>query len=596
MTELPLRPYQAEDLDKVESAWTQGVRRPALVWATGLGKTVLMARAAARFHRRTGRRVVLLAHRTELIFQASRKLHDAAPDLRIGIVKAELNQTLAGIVVSSPQTLASVNRRRQLLNVGLVMADEAHHYAAPSWHEVLRHFLDQDPEAVALGVTATMSRGDTRSLGRVWDRVVGTRDVQFGISHGFLVRPRGVRVRVDDLDMQAVRRKGGDYEQDSLGAALTASMAPKRIAEALREHAPTGKAVVFAPTIASAEVIEQECEAAGLSSATVHYRTPAARRRELLERHADEQDSLQVVCNNMVLTEGWDNPACGTAVLARKTTNNALYIQMVGRVLRPHFGKTSALVLDVAGATEGNSLQAQIDLFGADDEPDVEREPCECSGISAAVLADGGDPAGCTCRRQGCTEACACGGGRRGRWKVPCGCAWPEAVQAEQVEGEVYADGRLITEAVDLFHASKIQWLSTAGGTHFLPAGDRYIAIVPGEVVHTWDVVAMHRYHRGGEHSRYIQRGVTDLGFAQAWAEADIRPDEQAIATRAGGWRAKPPTSGTIEKARTLGIPVDQLLLAGLHAGELSNLITIAEATVRMDYTVAYLQQAQRHA
>lgn len=587
--ELPLRPYQAEDLDKIELEWARGTRRPALVWATGLGKTVLMARAAARFHRRTRRRVVLLAHRTELIFQASRKLHDAAPDLRIGIVKAELNQTLADIVVSSPQTLASPNRRRQLLNVGLVMADECHHYAAPSWHEVLQHFLDQDSETVALGVTATMSRGDSRSLGKVWDKIVNTRDIQFGITNGFLVRPVGRRVRVDDLDMRTVRRKGADYEADSLGDALTASMAPKRIAEALREHAPNGRHVIFAPTIAAAEVIEEATTAAGFRSATVHYRTPAARRRQILEEHADESSDLQTVCNRMVLTEGFDNPLIDTVVPA-KTTHNGLYVQMVGRGLRPHFGKTSCLVLDVAGATEGNTLQAQIDLFGADDEPGTERDPCGCVAVQLAT-----EPAACTCRRQGCTEACACGGGRRGRWKIPCGCTWPEVVQAERPD-EVYADGRLITEAVDLFHASRIQWLTTAGGTHFLPAGDRYIAIVPGEVVHTWDVVAMHRYHRGGEHSRYIQRGVTDLGFAQAWAEADIRPDEQRIAGRAGGWRAKEPSKGTIDKARTLGIPVDQLMLAGLHAGELSNLITTAEATVRMDYTVAYLQRAQRHA
>jgi superfamily II DNA or RNA helicase len=588
VTAIRLRDYQAEDIEKVERAWEGGTRRPAVVWATGLGKTLLMAFVARRFHERTGRRVVLLAHRTELIEQAYAKIHSVAPDLSLGIVKAERNQTLRDVIVSSPQTLKTLNRRRQLLNVGLVMADECHHYAAPSYLDVLNHFLDLDPQAVALGVTATLSRSDGRSLGKVWDRVVAQRGIDYGIANGHLIRPRGERIRVDDLDMRAVRRRGGDYDTDSLGDAINASMAPKRIAEALTEHSPNDKIVVFAPNIASADVIAEECRTAGFRTASVNYKTPAVERRATLESHADEAaGSTQVVCNSMVLTEGWDNPLCSTAVLARKTTNNGLYIQMVGRILRPHFGKTSALVLDVAGSTETNTLQAQIDLFGPPEDDDtIERDPCACSnGILLAT-----DTPACSCRRNGCTEDCACGGPRKAsRFRLPCTCSWPERVELE-ADDPVYADGRLVTETVDLFHGSRNMWLSTAGGTHFLAAGERYIAIVPGEIVHTWDVVAMHRYQRGGEHSRYIQRGVTDLGFAQAWAEADVRPGEGSTAMRDRSWRAAATTSAQWSKANTLGIAYDPRL----HKGELSTLIEQAQATIRIDYTVAYLLQAQR--
>jgi hypothetical protein len=422
----------------------------------------------------------------------------------------------------------------------------------------------------------------------VWDRVVAQRGIDYGIANGHLIRPRGERIRVDDLDMRAVRRRGGDYDADSLGDAINASMAPKRIAEALTEHSPDDKTVVFAPNIASADVIAEECRAAGFRTASVNYKTPAAQRRGILESHADESgDSVQVVCNSMVLTEGWDNPACSTAVLARKTTNNGLYIQMVGRILRPHFGKTSALVLDVAGSTETNTLQAQIDLFGSPEEDDTaERDPCTClPGPDERLWSLGAhdEPRGCSCRRNGCVEDCACGGGRR------CFCQWPERVELEP-DDPVYADGRLVTETVDLFHGSRNMWLSTAGGTHFLAAGERYIAIVPGELVHTWDVVAMHRYQRGGEHSRYIQRGVTDLGFAQAWAEADVRPGEGSTAMRERSWRASQPTAAQWTKAASLGIAHDPRL----HKGELSTLIEQAQATIRIDYTVAYLLQAQR--
>jgi superfamily II DNA or RNA helicase len=588
------RPYQTNGVSAVEQAWDRGVRRPAVVWATGLGKTVLFSLIVRRFlERDPERRIVILAHRTELIDQAQSKLLDVAPELAssVGLVKAERNQTLKRIILSSPQTLKTLNRRRQLLNVGLVIADESHHYAAPSYREVLEHFLDQDPACVALGVTATMTRGDRRSLGAVWQEIVDELGIDFGIANGYLVRPRGERIRVDDLDLRAVRRRGGDYDRDDLGDALSASMAPKLIAEALVERSPDDRAVVFAPNIASSEVIAEECRTAGLETASIDYKTPAGRRRDILEAHADEQSPLQVVTNAMVLTEGWDNPLCKTAVLARKTTNNGLYIQMVGRVLRPCFGKTSALVLDVCGATETNTLQAQIDLFGDDaDDDTIEREPCACGGRRLSL-----EPLLCSCRRNGCTEDCACGGGRRpgSKFRVSCGCVWPER-EVLEADDPVYADGRLVTEQVDLFHGSKVQWLTTAGGTHFLPAGERYIAIVPGEIVHTWDVVAMHRYRAGDPaETRYVQRGVHDLGFAQAWAEADVRPGEGSSALRDRSWRMNEPSEVQWKRAESLGIR--RAALGPVSRGELNNMITQAEATVRIDFRVAYLRAGQRH-
>ncbi len=588
------RPYQQEGIDATEQAWDRGVRRPAVVWATGLGKTVLFAFLVQRFlERYPDRRIVILAHRTELIDQAQAKLLAVAPYLAsvIGLVKATRNQTLKRIVLSSPQTLKTLNRRRQLLNVGLVIVDECHHYAAPSFREVLEHFLDQDPACVALGVTATMSRSDRRSLGAIWQEIVHERGIDFGIANGFLVRPRGIRVRIDALDMRAVRKKGGDYEPDAYGDALIAAMAPKKIAEALREHAPNGRILLFAPNIESADAMAEATASAGFRSESINYKTPAARRRAVLETFEDEGSDLQVVANPTMLTEGLDNSLIDV-VVPRHTTHNGLYVQMIGRALRPRFGKASALVLDPYGATETNTLQAQIDLFGPDeDDETLERDPCMCrNGILLTT-----DTPLCGCRRNGCAEDCACGGGRRpgSKFRVSCGCVWPEA-EVLAADDPVYADGRLITEPVDLFHGSKVQWLSTAGGTHFLPAGERYIAIVPGEIVHTWDVVAMHRYRAGDPNeTRWIQRGVTDLGFAQAWAEADVRPGEGATALRGRSWRAEEPTEVQWKRAESLGIK--RTMVGQVHKGELTNMITQAEATVRIDFRVAYLKAAQRH-
>lgn len=574
------RPYQTEAVDAVLAAHARGVQRPAIVMATGLGKTVVFAVLAKLHHERTGERVLVLVHREELASQALAKLRAVAPELRIGLVKANANQTLADIVVCSTPTLRQLNRRRQLLNVGLVIADECHHYAAPSYEAVLRHFCELG--AVALGVTATMSRGDKRSLGKVWQEVVFTRDIAFGQQHGFLVPARGKRVRVDDLDMRAVRRKGrGDYDPDALGDALTASMAPKRIAEALTEHSPYGRTVVFAPNIDSAEVISDELQHHGFSSATVNYKTDSRVRERILQQH--ESGELQIVTNAMVLTEGWDNPACDTAVIARQTTQEALYQQMVGRILRPHFGKTGALVLDVVGASERHTLKAQIDLFGEEyGEPDG-TDPCVCS--SGLGL--------CSCRRGGCRPDCACGGAVVvGRRRVAgCGCVWPDQLELDVRVDPVYADGRLIAEDVDLFHGSASQWLTTNGGTHFLAAGERFVAILPGPVAGRWDVVAMHRsLPHDPRWSRYVQRDIPDLGFAQAWAEGDVTPAERLTARKDRTWRVREPSPQQTRYAARYRIDVN-----GRHAGEVSNLIAIAEASYRIDTVASALRARWEH-
>jgi superfamily II DNA or RNA helicase len=581
------RDYQVEAVEAAEQAHDRGVVAPAEVMATGLGKTVVFSLVAKRWigdrapARRRGARVVALAHRTELVEQAQGELHDVAPELRTGIVMGNRNQTLHDVVCASPQTLNTPSRRRQLLDVGLVIVDECHHYAAPSFRAVLDHFTEQG--ALVLGMTATMSRQDGRSLGSVFDEVVFTRDIHFGVREGHLVRPTGIRVKVDALDLRTVRRRGNDYDLEALGTALVDSLAPKRIAEALQEHAPDGCIVVFAPSIASAEAIAEACAQAGMTSGVVSYRTPKDERRRLLEAHKD--GTLQVICNAMVLTEGWNNKRCDTAVIARDTESDGLYQQMVGRILRPFPGKITAKVLDVVGVSQKRVLQAQIDLFGAEyAEPD-EREACNC-GTFISLSVQRND---CPCTRRPCLPDCQCGGYLDGK---PCGC-WTSSQPAELAEpvAELYVDGSLKHEQVDLFHGSRNAWLQTRGGTWFLAAGERLIAILPAAQAGHWDVLAMHRTRlRDPAYSRWVMRNVGDLGFAQAWAEGDVTPQEQTTAMRGRTWRVKAPTSDMIRQADRLGIVIP----AGASGGEVVDMISIAQASARIDAQAEHLRRVQR--
>lgn len=516
-----------------------------MVLPTGAGKTVVFAHLAKRWLGAREGRVLVLAHRTELIEQAAGKIRAVAPALDVGIVKAERNQTRSRVVVGSVQTLRSENRRKMLQGVGLVIVDECHHATADSYVQVLRHYgcLADDGEAVAVGFTATMSRGDDMSLGDIWQDVVYSRSIAEMIHGGYLVRPRGIRVWVDDLDLSKVRKTRGDYREGDLGQALTDSMAPELIAKSYVEHASERQGILFAPTVESATVIGDAVREAGISTAMVWGAQPASERAKALDDFMGNR--VQMLANCMVLTEGTDLPPASCAVIARPTTHQGLYVQMTGRVLRPWPGKADALVLDVVGASQRHALASPVQLYGDEsvvlDADATEDESDSCDDEVGAVELDEGLGAG-----------------------------WTEAPE--------YRNGPVISEEVDLFRGSASAWLRTAAGVWFLPAGkERFVAIVPGRERGTHDVTAMHRYQQGT--GRWIIQGVPDLSYAMAWAEGEITAAEQSISRKERGWRARRPTQNQRDLARRYGIIVhDQML-----SGEVSNAITVAMATARID-------------
>jgi superfamily II DNA or RNA helicase len=538
---LKLRPYQRDAIDAIVRARRAGTTRPAVVLPTGSGKTVVFAHDVKEWRESDegrGRRALVLAHRTELIEQAAGKLHSVAPEMRIGIVKGARNQTLADVVVGSVQTLRGDRRLRQLIDVGLVVVDECHHATADSYLKILESLgcMRERNPVPAVGYTATMVRGDDKALGAVWQDVVYTRTIAEMIRDGFLVRPRGIRVKVEDLDFSRVRKTRGDYSEHDLGEALEASMAPEAIAKAYLEHASNRPGILFAPTVSSAAVIADALSAAGISTGLVHGETPVEERRRTLREFADGK--IQVLANCMVLTEGFDSPNASCVVIARPTTHKGLYIQMVGRALRLYPGKSDALVLDVTGASQRHALSSAVELFG--EEPERADEDESGDELTDEVGDD-------------------------------------EVSLGEALDETVYAQGELVSIEVDLFHGSESAWLRTYGGTWFLPAGERYIAILPAPRAGAYDVVAMHRY-RVGE-SRWVVRDVDELSYAMAHAESDVTPIEQTLARKERSWRAKRPSEPQRALAMRLGLgPLD-----GMFAGEASNLISQMLASQRID-------------
>lgn len=549
---LVLRDYQREAVD---AALDTDAQRAAEVLPTGAGKTVVIAGVVREYQARSRRRSLVVAHRTELIEQNARTIRRFAPELRVGIVKAERDQTTADVISASVQTLASAARRGRLRDIGLVIIDEAHHAAADTYMKVLGHYgCFDDGGARALGLTATLERGDDKALGDVWQDVVYSKSIAWMIEHGWLVRPRGLRVRIPDLDLRRVRKSRGDYSEAALGEAIEGSMAPELVAKAYAEHAPGRQGILFAQLVSTAHAYAEAMQAIGINAEVVSGTTPADQRRRAIRRFED--GSVQVLCNAMLFTEGTDLPMAEVIVIGRPTTSRGLLIQMAGRGLRLHPGKDSALIIDVSGATERHSLLGAIELFG---EESV-RVPVE------GEAPEGDQPDGLD--EQALDEV-------------------GTVLDSDLDEGEVWLTGPTEVVEVDLFHGSKSLWQQTRGGIWFIHATsgkgpgatDRYVIVQRAVRPGAWDVIAMDAHVRG--RSRWVATDVDNLSYAMAYAEADVSLGEQLTARKAARWRHGRATEAQLAKAERMGVP--RTLVAHMSAGELSNRIDVVQASARID-------------
>jgi superfamily II DNA or RNA helicase len=537
---LQLRPYQREAIDAVQAAWADGMQRPAVVLATGMGKTVVFSRMAAEHIAAEGTRVVILVHRDELADQTLDKLKQTEPDLFIGKVKAAADQIAADVMVCSVQTLARETRFNRLMDsqakcgkVGLVIVDECHHAAAVSYRNILAGLgcYSGMPGTKAVGFTATLARGDGQGLGDVWEDAVYTRSPLWAMAKGHLVDVKSKLVDVDTLHLGDVKRSKGDYQAKDLGDAMMEAGGPQIIRKVLEEHASDRRSpIVFTPTV---EVARATAEALG-DAAYVHGGTPREERLNIYRRFRTGE--VRTLVNCMVLTEGADFPFADCAVIARPTKSQPLFIQMVGRVLRPSpaTGKDDALVLILAG--EGGSLCTLVDL-----------EPGFKDG--GAEVQDGETLAEAYEREESRKES-----------RVPAGSLRFELRHRD----------------VDLFKASPAySWLRTHAGVQFIPLGDNgEILLWPSAEPEKWDVAyapprgKWERLHTG-----------LDLGMAMAWAETEASDRSTLNMTKSAAWRKKPASPKLIGLLRYAGHTVPD----GIRAGLASDLFAATVASRKLD-------------
>jgi superfamily II DNA or RNA helicase len=339
-----LYPYQRDVIARFDAEVAAGRRRVLLVSPTGSGKTIISAAIIEAVVAR-GKRVLFLAHRRELIQQASLKLYGVGVDH--GIIQAGfLTRPGARVQVASIQTLharAIRGTAMELPPADLVVVDEAHHARA----ETYRKLLDAYPDATVIGLTATPCRGDGRGLGNVFEAMVECPSVVELTAAGYLVSTRVYAPSQPDL--KGVGVQAGDYNEKQLAERMDRDHLVGDVVSNWLRLAERRRTVVFATGVKHSLHLKDQFREAGVWAEHIDGATPVEERDAILRRLAAGQ--VEVVCNAMVLTEGWDCPEVSCLVLARPTKSLQLYLQMTGRVLRPAPGKTDALILDHAGAT-----------------------------------------------------------------------------------------------------------------------------------------------------------------------------------------------------------------------------------------------------
>lgn len=332
-----LRPYQAEAKQAILSAWDEGQRRTLLVLPTGCGKTVVFASVAENQVNR-GHRVLIMAHRGELLDQAADKLREAS-GLDSVLEKAESSAlgSRAPVTVGSVQSLAQEKRLAQFPSDYYqdIIVDEAHHCLSDSYQHILEHF----PQANVLGVTATPDRGDMRNLGEYFDSKAYEYSMPDAIRDGYLCPIKAQLIPLE-LDVNNVGISSGDFAAGEIGHALDPYL--EQIAREMLSYCKGRKTVVFLPLIATSQKFCRMLNEVGLRAAEVNGNSE--NRSEII---ADfENGRYDVLCNSMLLIEGWDCPSVDCIVILRPTKIRSLYQQMAGRGMRLSPGKENLLLLD----------------------------------------------------------------------------------------------------------------------------------------------------------------------------------------------------------------------------------------------------------
>lgn len=504
-------------------------------------------------------RALVMVHRDELATQTRNKIRIVAPELSTGIVKAELNEVFADVVIASVQTGSRDARLAHLVEsarrspFGTIVCDEAHHAPAPTWTKMLTGLGAFNPYGpLSIGFTATPERDNGKTLG-VWEKVVSYMSIREAIygngkrgkdghEGGFLVPILPAVVVETKMDMRQVRKTGGDYSDGDLGRELESSGAIVQIADSYVEHGGNRKAIAFTPTVATAHALAAALRARGVAAEALDGGTEIGERQAILRRL--KIGDTRVVVNCAVLTEGFDEPSISCVIVARPTRFHGLYVQMVGRGTRLYPGKRDLLVLDIVGASNRHELISLVDLGLDMDDPRTKKE----GGAGQECPSCDGPGSECNLDHHRC-ELC--------RRFLPRSLVSKSRKRHDNCHAG--SGGR-----VNVFGTSRLRWLPV-GPAWVLGAGQEVVVMVP-EGLDTWRLAT----YRAGKVEVIHDEIPVDwaMGIGEDRAKAF-----QKLVERSARWLGEPATDQ--QKGRLLreGLP-EKVLPRVRTKGDASDLLT----------------------
>jgi ATP-dependent helicase IRC3 len=349
-----LRDYQAQAIKAIDDAIASGLRRVVVSLPTGTGKTVIFA----HWLRSRPCPSLVLVHRDELVVQAVEKLRDVNPDRRVGIVKAELDEWNADLVVASVQSLQRKRLERyQPGHFAQIVIDECHHATAPSYQRILDHLK----APVVIGVSATPFRGDRQSLSSVFERLVFSLSFPNAVKDGWLVDFVPYRVK-SGISLEDVHTTAGDFALGELERAVNVDARNDLIVQSWLKLGENRRTIAFTVGVEHAYQLASLFRSAGVPAEALCGETPINERKGILKRL--KSGETRVVTNAMVLTEGFDCPEVSCIVIGRPTKSVGLFTQMVGRGSRVSHGKNDCIVIDVADESGRHRVVSVAELIG----------------------------------------------------------------------------------------------------------------------------------------------------------------------------------------------------------------------------------------
>ncbi|MHC4870650.1 MAG: DUF790 family protein [Planctomycetota bacterium] len=535
---IALRDYQKESLQEIAARYKDGVTRQLICLPTGTGKTVIFSEFPGFLKMK--KRMLVLAHRKELLDQAKEKIIRVAPHLKVEIEQGQSKASDdADVIVASVPTLGRKDSERLAKldpeQFFIIVVDEAHHATAETYRRIFNYFklYDEGSRRLLIGFTATPRRGDGQGLGQVFQKITMSRNLPEMIEQGYLSPIIGYRVETT-VDLRGVKSRMGDFVVSQLAESVNIKSRNELVIDVFKKHLKTRKTICFCVDVEHASALAEEFRSSGIAADTVNGSMQTDKRVEVLEKF--RKGEISVLTNCMVLTEGYDEPSVEGIILARPTRSTLLYTQMIGRGTRLHPGKSDLAVIDIVDITKEHTLATLPKLFGLSDFFDMEGNTAE--KVKEAI-----------------------------EW-VTENRPWVNIEEVDSLSDLRYrckminpADLRVPEEIEDY---TEFAWFKTGTGSYRLSLANHISLSVTSTIMSRWDVML----NKAGKEKNLFT--VNDLPVAMARSEDYVSEhfnNDLGLILRNSRWRKKPASDKqkNILKTRKITVPDNMTMGQASH-------------------------------